>query len=944
MAANMMRGSPVLVARPVGTPARPSASQNILDIGIAEAQLNRVFDRFLSTQDVYCELWRVFADGQEKLVGRTATHMQGNKNPVWQENFMFSCLDGVAIKFRVKVEKIFLPHVFAGEAVIDLRTVMSQMQSGSFRGGRPSSVQLTKKGSPTGTLSFSVSPGAMPGMAGGMMQAVDIVGLNKRDDVFPRPAVRTPLPAKDPYGRIIANGSTGRLSAGGQSPAGAAPAQRAPPSPRSLIRQLQRLLGRPEELEIMVTQLFRNIARPVGAGAKRALSYEDIPGLTKQLCMGLGVTADVFGDMQQMYWRFVISPDGLLYESEAVRMIIYALRLYHERSAPQQRGGQLGSSIPDRAVEDKYLVSKELGRGGQGIVYLATDKSSQNQVVVKAYSKSNQNAPLDEVTREFELLTALKHPKIARVFEIFQDMANVYIVQEPYFGGDLTTAPSKANAAGVRFNELWLARIIEQVLVGVNFLHQNGVIHCDLKEPNVMVTNDSDWRDPQVIVIDFGLANKFSTTSGAGGTPGYMPPEVWAHGLWTPRGDIFSIGVMIYTLATGENPFTQGCRSIEEVSEKTQREKAVMRTGSLEIQRLVTSMISSNFHDRPVVETVLKDPWLTMEGVHHEIDTNVLQQLAGRRKQTDLYRALLADVAARENLAQLRDLNDVFVELDKDNSGHISAKELRRVLEGTWSSMQIDQLIQGLLGKADGEINYEDFMGQLIAAKEPEEDRLIMQIFRDLDNDGSGYLTGEDLVAALGRPALARVLNNRSPQDLMREMDQNSDGKVTFDEFKRALQQGQYRTTTKAGMPRYRGDQVVLFYSASYSQWRKARVTQVDPASGAIQVDCKPDYWIKGDELRTLVRPVGFEFKPGDKAEMWSNTYSTWIPCNVVEVDEGSGAVQVDQKPGYWFRGTELKTRVRLAGEKSAETENKAKTAGLAKQLFNGAIDGFGVR
>ncbi|CAK8985216.1 Putative cysteine-rich receptor-like protein kinase 30 (Cysteine-rich RLK30) [Durusdinium trenchii] len=68
-------------------------------------------------------------------------------------------------------------------------------------------------------------------------------------------------------------------------------------------------------------------------------------------------------------------------------------------------------------------------------------------------------------------------------------------------------------------------------------------MHCDIKEPNVMISRDADWNEPNVVVIDFGLARDFKKGStGVMGTPGYMPPEVWTHGVWTIFGDVFSLG------------------------------------------------------------------------------------------------------------------------------------------------------------------------------------------------------------------------------------------------------------------------------------------------------------------------------------------------------------------------------------------------------------------
>merc|ERR1712232_1046223 len=140
---------------------------------------------------------------------------------------------------------------------------------------------------------------------------------------------------------------------------------------------------------------------------------------------------------------------------------------------------------------------------------------------------------------------------------------------------------------------------MKQVLTGVSYLHSRTVMHCDLKEPNVMIAGKADWHAPQIVVIDFGLANKFATRSRPGGSPGYMPPEVWESGLWTPRGDVFSIGVMMYSMRTGLHPFTEGCNTIDEVKERTQFYLPQMNEASAELRNLVTWMIDKDFTNRP---------------------------------------------------------------------------------------------------------------------------------------------------------------------------------------------------------------------------------------------------------------------------------------------------------------------------------------------------------
>lgn len=592
------------------------------------------------------------------------------------------------------------------------------------------------------------------------------------------------------------------------------------------------------------------------------MSLEDVFGLTKFLAGNLRVDAGIFGDISQMFWRFDFSGDGVLNEEEAVKLCLYMLRSYRDATRQPAPGCvRLGGQIKYKNVAEGYDVKKKLGQGGQGAVYLASDKRTGQEVVVKYYDKSSPNAPVEDITAEFELMANLKHPRIAHYFDIFQDQVNIYVVQEPYFGGDLTTAVYKATQAKVRVDEKWQARVMHQVLAGVAFLHSKEIMHCDLKEANVMIAGREDWHEPQVVVIDFGLSNSFSSQSHPGGTPGYMPPEVWEYGLWTPKGDVFSIGVMLFTMRTGTSPFVEGARSIEQVKAFTSSKQLEMTMGSAFLKALTLSMLAKNFQLRPSVSAAMQNDWFSSAGSDPTVatmDAAVLAKITARMEATELHKALMADLASKQNLAEMRELNNLFLQLDRDNNGNVSAEEVRRGLAGKWPLESIETLVKAMSFKADGELSYEEFMGQLIAAKEPEENQLLAKVFNDADPQSKGFLDLGDLAAILQRPAVAKVLGNRDPAALLAEMDRDGNGRVDFVEFRAAMQG---RDAGSKGKPQGRSDGEVLqngqklqYYSTSHNSWIPCTVTSVDARSGAIQIDIKPKYWMQGQELRKKLR------------------------------------------------------------------------------------------
>jgi len=627
------------------------------------------------------------------------------------------------------------------------------------------------------------------------------------------------------------------------------------------------LLENPEELEKRLLEALREIVQPVpGTNGVVALRYMDTAALAARFAEELQVDPGIFGEMRQLFWRFDFTGDGVLNARQSMELCLCMLRKYRDATRPPVAGCvRLGGQIAHKSVHGHYVVGRKIGEGGQGAVFLCKDRQRGQDVVIKMCDKSSPNSPVEEITKEFEMLMGVKHPRIAHVFEIFQDRVNIYVVQEPYFGGDLTSAVRKAAEAGVQMSERWLAQVFLQILTGVAFLHSQYIMHCDLKEPNVMITGRADWHAPQIVVIDFGLAHEFTTRSYPGGTPGYMPPEVWDHGLWTPKGDVFSLGVMLFSMRTGRQPFTEGCTSLEQVQQRTREHHPRMHLGQPALLRLVTAMIDKDFRCRPVVSKALEDPWFSSAtDAEQAIDEGVLAVLMQRQEKTDIQKALLADLASRENLAQLKELNELFLQLDVDNDGIVSADDVRKRLGDLWPEERVEGLIKALVDGEGGQVSYEEFMGQLIAATEPVENELLWRVFCEVDRKGKGFLDLDDIRALLQRPAIAKVLGGREPEALLAEMDASGNKKVSFASFRNVVHsQVDSSSGERACRPHLHGPrrrrfvkgQLARYYSMTHSAWIHCTIIEVDPVSGAVQVDCKPGYWICGVELQTRLRP-----------------------------------------------------------------------------------------
>jgi len=205
----------------------------------------------------------------------------------------------------------------------------------------------------------------------------------------------------------------------------------------------------------------------------------------------------------------------------------------------------------------RYRVLKELGRGAMGLVYLGKDPTIQRFVAIKTMrlDQIDYEDKLHEVKarffREAESTGRLSHPNIVTIYDAGEEHALGYIAMELIEGTPLNQWARKPNLMGVNEALLTVATVADALA----YAHQQGVVHRDIKPANIMVT-----KDRIVKVMDFGIAKMTSSgktqTNIVLGTPTYMSPEQIAGKQVDGRSDIFSLGVVLFELLTGQLPFT----------------------------------------------------------------------------------------------------------------------------------------------------------------------------------------------------------------------------------------------------------------------------------------------------------------------------------------------------------------------------------------------------
>jgi tetratricopeptide (TPR) repeat protein len=233
------------------------------------------------------------------------------------------------------------------------------------------------------------------------------------------------------------------------------------------------------------------------------------------------------------------------------------------RSGRIRRIGSTSMTSTTRETLGPYRILGPLGAGGMGEVYVARDPSLGRTVAIKVLPQrfSHDRESLSRFTREARSASALNHPNIVTIHEVGTDAGTPYIVMEHIEGTDLRTLLRGGPPPNRR-----TLNIAAQIADGLAAAHEKGIVHRDLKPENVMVT-----KDGFVKILDFGLAKLIApaeedadtvhwdiapTNPGTiVGTVGYMSPEQ-AHGRPLDfRSDQFSLGAILYELATGKAAF-----------------------------------------------------------------------------------------------------------------------------------------------------------------------------------------------------------------------------------------------------------------------------------------------------------------------------------------------------------------------------------------------------
>ncbi|CAI4051105.1 hypothetical protein SKDZ_15G1380 [Saccharomyces kudriavzevii ZP591] len=268
-----------------------------------------------------------------------------------------------------------------------------------------------------------------------------------------------------------------------------------------------------------------------------------------------------------------------------------------------------------------YIFGRTLGAGSFGVVRQARKLSTNEDVAIKILLKKalqGNNVQLQMLYEELSILQKLSHPNIVAFKDWFESKDKFYIVTQLATGGELF---DRILSRG-KFTEVDAVEIVVQILGAVEYMHSKNVVHRDLKPENVLYVDKSE--NSPLVIADFGIAKQLKGKEDliykAAGSLGYVAPEVLTQDGHGKPCDIWSIGVITYTLLCGYSPFI--AESVEGFMEECTAYRYPVTfhmpywdSISVDAKHFILKALRLDPADRPTATELLDDPWITSKRV-----------------------------------------------------------------------------------------------------------------------------------------------------------------------------------------------------------------------------------------------------------------------------------------------------------------------------------------
>lgn len=252
-----------------------------------------------------------------------------------------------------------------------------------------------------------------------------------------------------------------------------------------------------------------------------------------------------------------------------------------------------------------YRLLKTIGKGNFAKVKLARHVLTGREVAIKIIDKAQLNpTSLQKLFREVRIMKIVNHPNIVKLFEVIETEKTLYLIMEYASGGEVFDYL----VAHGRMKEKEARAKFRQILSAVQYCHQKRIVHRDLKAENLLLDADMNIK-----IADFGFSNEFTVGSKLDtfcGSPPYAAPELFQGKKYDgPEVDVWSLGVILYTLVSGSLPFDG--QNLKELRERVLRGKyRIPFYMSTDCENLLKRFLVLNPSKRGTLEQTMKDRWI----------------------------------------------------------------------------------------------------------------------------------------------------------------------------------------------------------------------------------------------------------------------------------------------------------------------------------------------
>ena len=450
----------------------------------------------------------------------------------------------------------------------------------------------------------------------------------------------------------------------------------------------------------------------------------------------------------------------------------------------------------------KYKPKRMLGNGSFGSVYEAKNTIFGNTVAMKVIKKDKENE-LDEqeIRNEIDILKKLSHPNIVKIYEFFISENHYYIITEYCKEGELFSYIKN------KYSERQLAVLFYQVFSGLCYLHENKILHRDIKLENIMISekekdNSTGEELFWVKIIDFGTAKLFEKNKKEKevvGSSYYIAPEVLKQN-YNEKCDTWSVGVILYMTLVGRAPFDG--KDDEEIINKISsvdynKDEPRLVKHSPEVRDLVSKLLEKDIEKRYSAKEALDHPWFVKFGgralfsnfdeeeIKPYID-NLLNYSFNSKIQQLVIAFLVHNLPSTDSSILILKL---FRHFNKSGNCKLSKEELLNGLYAYKTKEEIDKIIDNLFilldGDNDGFIEYEEFLRACIKRKQILTSTYLRYAFKFIDKDKTGTLNVQKIINAFvttPNKLLEAVFNKT-----LTSVDKDGDGIIGFEEFQELM-------------------------------------------------------------------------------------------------------------------------------------------------------------